>query len=295
MRAVAILNAKAGLVLQQGEGIAEKVRAAFQATGNTIEVDCVEPDEIEAAIEKAAARSDIDALIIGGGDGTQSLAAAKLAGKKLALGVLPFGTVNLLGRDLGIPLEIEAAVKALSTASPVQIDLAEVNGRLFHSLLGLGFFARLAHERQKAREQIPFARSLAFIVAVTRTLFRIGTLRVAFEHDSTLRTRRSTAVLITNNRYSEQPLHRTQLDEGLLEINIVRGARQAALVRAGFDLVAGRWRRQDSTEQVAVREVTITTSQKHLHASVDGERVELTSPLKVTIHPKALTVLKPKS
>ena len=91
-------------------------------------------------------------------------------GKDIALGILPFGTVNLLGRDLNIPLEVEDAVKALPTAERIQIDLAEVNGRIFHSLLGLGFFAKLAGERQRAREQIPFARALAFVVAVTRTI-----------------------------------------------------------------------------------------------------------------------------
>ena len=79
-------------------------------------------------------------------------------------------------------------------------------------------------------------------------------------------------MLITNNRYRESPLHRVRIDEGLLEINIVRGGHAAALLKAGFDLVAGRWRREDLTKQVAVREVTITTRRKYLHASVDGER-----------------------
>jgi diacylglycerol kinase family enzyme len=293
MRAVAILNAKAGLCLERGPAIAELVTQAFRDGGNSIAVRCVEPAEIEAEIDKAVARGDFDALLIGGGDGSQNLAANKLAGTPLALGVLPFGTVNLLGRDLGIPLEIEAAVRALSTASPVRIDLAEVNGRLFHSLLGLGFFARLASERQRAREQIPFARSLAFVVALVRTILKVGAMQVVFDADGQRRTRTSTAVLITNNRYVEQPLHRPRLDEGLLEINIVRGVRQSALLRAGVDLLAGRWRRAQSTEQVAVREVTITTKRTTLHASIDGERLRFSTPLKVRLRPGALTVLKP--
>ena len=294
MRAIAILNAKAGLCLQHGEGIERTVTEAFRNAGTDIEVTCVEPQQIEAAIEEAAARSDIDTLIIGGGDGTQSLAASKLIGKDIALGILPFGTVNLLGRDLNIPLEIEDAVKALPDAERIRIDLAEVNGRIFHSLLGLGFFARLAGERQRAREQIPFARALAFVVAVTRSVLRVGGIDVTFQAESARRVRHSSAVLVTNNRYRESPLHRARIDEGLLEITIVRGGHAAALLKAGFDLVAGRWRREDSTEQVAVREVTITTRRRHLHASVDGERVALTSPLTVKSHPKALTVLRPR-
>ncbi len=295
MRAIAILNAKAGLCLQHGEGIQRTVTEAFRNAGTSIEVTCVEPQEIEAAIEAAVARNDIDTLIIGGGDGTQSLAASKLIGKDIALGILPFGTVNLLGRDLNIPLEIEDAVKALPNADRIRIDLAEVNGRIFHSLLGLGFFAKLAGERQRAREQIPFARAVAFAVAVTRSVLQVGGMEVAFQADNARALRHSSAVLVTNNRYRESPLHRARIDEGLLEINIVRGAHAAALLKAGFDLVAGRWRREDSTEQVAVHEVTITTRRRHLHASVDGERVALTSPLSVKTLPKALTVLRPRS
>ena len=295
MRAIAILNAKAGLVLQHGEAIADIVRDGLRACGHLIDVTCVAPEEIETAIDKAAARTDIDTLIIGGGDGTQSLAAGKLAGKDIALGVLPFGTVNLLGRDLGIPLQVDDAVKALAAAEPARIDLAEVNGRLFHSLLGLGFFARLAGERQKARNQFPFARSLAFVVALTRAVTRVSAMELTFEIEGRRVTKHSSAVLITNNRYREQPIKRARLDEGLLEINIVRGARQATLLRAGFDLAAGRWRREDSTAQIAVREITITARRSKIRASLDGEDVMLSSPLTLRVRPKALTVLKPRS
>jgi diacylglycerol kinase family enzyme len=294
MRAVAILNAKAGLVLQHDERITQIVADGFRNAGHDIDVTCVEPTEIEASIERALARADIDTLIIGGGDGTQTLVASKHAGTDIALGVLPFGTVNLLGRDLGIPLDVEDAVKALATAERTRIDLAEVNGRLFHSLLGLGFFARLANERQRARRQFPFARTIAFVVALGRAILRIGTVQVAFEADGIEATRRSSAVLITNNRYREAPLRRPRLDEGVIEINIVRGARHVALLRAGFDLVAGRWRHEDSTEQIAAPEATITTRRRRIRASLDGEDVVLASPLRLRVRPQVLTVLKPR-
>ena len=47
MRAIAILNAKAGLVLQHGETIADAVRDGFRACGHTIDVACVAPEQIE--------------------------------------------------------------------------------------------------------------------------------------------------------------------------------------------------------------------------------------------------------
>jgi diacylglycerol kinase family enzyme len=294
MRAIAILNAKAGLCLQHGEGIEHVVSEAFRAGGNDIEVSCVEPSEIANAIEQAAARTDIDTLIVGGGDGTQSLAASKLAGREIALGVLPFGTVNLLGRDLGIPLELEDAVKALAKAERTAIDLAEVNGRLFHSLLGLGFFARMANERQRARRQFPFARAAAFVVAWVRAVLRVDAMSVTFEVDGKVVTRRSAAVLVTNNRYGEESVKRARLDAGVLEINVVRGGSLRALLRAGVDLAAGAWRRGDAVEQFAAREITIHMRRPRVHVSLDGERVLFNQPLIVKMRPRALTVLRPR-
>jgi len=295
MRAIAILNAKAGLCLQHGEGIERLVAEAFQAGGNQIEVTCVEPAEIERAIERAAARNDIDTLIIGGGDGTQSLAASKLAGGKLALGVLPFGTVNLLGRDLGIPLEIEAAVKALAQAERATIDLAEVNGRLFHSLLGLGFFARMANERQRARRQFPFARAAAFAVALIRAILRVDGMSITFEVNGKAVTRHSAAVIVTNNRYGEHNVRRERFDAGIVEINVVRGGNLRALLRAAADLATGNWRRGDAVEQFAAREATIRMRRPRVHVSLDGEIVAFNPPLVVKMRPRALTVLKPRA
>jgi len=161
-------------------------------------------------------------------------------------------------------------------------------------LLGLGFFARMASERQKARHQFPFARSLAFVVALGRAVSRIGAMEVTFETGGKRVTRHSSAILITNNSYREQPIRRHRLDEGLIEINIVRGARQATLLRAGFDLVAGRWRRGDKIDQIPVREIAITARRSKIRASLDGEEVMLDSPLKLRIRPQVLTVLKPR-
>ena len=215
-------------------------------------------------------------------------------GGEIALGVLPFGTVNLLGRDLGMPIEIEDAVRALAKAERTTIDLAEVNGRLFHSLLGLGFFARMANERQRARRQFPFARTAAFVVAWVRAVLRVDAMSVTFEVGGKAVTRRSAAVIVTSNRYGEKSVRRKRLDAGVLEINVVRGGSLRALLRAALDLAAGTWRQGDAVEQFVAREVTIHMRHPSVHVSLDGENVLFNQPLIVQMRPRALTVLKPR-
>jgi len=58
------------------------------------------------------------------------LDAAVAAGAGLAPGILPLGAMNVLAKDLRLPLELEAAVAALGRGRVRPIDVAEVNERV---------------------------------------------------------------------------------------------------------------------------------------------------------------------
>ena len=53
-------------------------------------------------------------MIIGGGDGTLSMAADGLVARQLPLGILPLGTANDLARTLGLPLDPAAAADVIA-------------------------------------------------------------------------------------------------------------------------------------------------------------------------------------
>ena len=79
-------------------------------------------------------------VVAGGGDGTVNAVAGKLAGTDTALGVLPMGTLNHFAKDVGIPLNLEAAVYNLFTGKVRKVDVGEVNGRVFVNNSGIGFY-----------------------------------------------------------------------------------------------------------------------------------------------------------
>jgi YegS/Rv2252/BmrU family lipid kinase len=85
-------------------------------------------DRIDEVLDQALA-SRPDVLVVGGGDGTVSCAAAKVAGTKVALGVLPLGTANDFARTLEVPTELAAATRILSTGKVVDVDLGWVRSQ----------------------------------------------------------------------------------------------------------------------------------------------------------------------
>ena len=66
--------------------------------------------------------------------------AGKLVGTDTALGVLPMGTLNHFAKDVGIPRNLEAAVRNIFTGHVVNVDVGEVNGRVFVNNSGIGFY-----------------------------------------------------------------------------------------------------------------------------------------------------------
>ncbi len=77
----------------------------------------------------AEVRAGAPAIIVGGGDGTLSAAAGRLAGSGTALGVLPLGTGNTFARSLGLPLDLAGAAEVIAGRSVQSVDLGRVNGR----------------------------------------------------------------------------------------------------------------------------------------------------------------------
>ena len=79
-------------------------------------------------------------IVAGGGDGTVNAVAGKLAGTDTVLGVLPMGTLNHFARDVGVPRSLEAAVRNVFTGKIAEVDVGEVNGRVFVNNSGIGFY-----------------------------------------------------------------------------------------------------------------------------------------------------------
>jgi YegS/Rv2252/BmrU family lipid kinase len=82
--------------------------------------------------------------VAGGGDGTLSLASRYLAGRDIALGILPLGTTNNFARSLGIPIGVAGAVGVLAGGKVADVDLGQVNGTFFTNLVSVGLSGHVA-------------------------------------------------------------------------------------------------------------------------------------------------------
>src|SRR5919206_1695858 len=293
-RRLVLINARAGTILDGlGGDPKEAMRRAFAAAELEADIRFVRPHRLPDLLDRAA-RSDYDQIIVGGGDGTFSCAVGHLAGTDKVLGLLPLGTMNLFGRDIGAKQPFAAGVTSLAKAEPRRIDLGEINGRLFHSLVGVGFFAQMARAREEMRG-FALGRWIGLGLAAFRAFIRTGALHLGIEADGRMHDVDAFAVLVTNNHFEAPSWRRARLDSGRLEIHIAHNAPTLTRAKAGLDVLLGTWRQNETLEAISAETALIASRRRRLWISVDGEVVRARLPLRLAICPRALRVLVPQS
>src|ERR1700727_215442 len=101
------------------------------------------PDDTVERLARMAVESGVDLVISSGGDGTVTACAGGVAGSGIALGVLPSGTGNLLARNLGLPLQADAALAVALTGAERRLDVGVAHRRTFVVMGGVGVDAAL--------------------------------------------------------------------------------------------------------------------------------------------------------
>jgi diacylglycerol kinase family enzyme len=288
-----LLNANAGTLLDRdAEEVRRHIADALDGGGRTVEVRLLRGKELVKAI-RASGSGEHDTVIVGGGDGSVSLAVQSLEGSGKTLGILPLGTLNLLATDLGMPRDLDAALAALSDARVGEIDLATLNGRRFHTISGMGFFSQMARARETARRW-KLWRFFAVAIAAVFALRRSGRFDLDVTVDGTDHHFQAFAALASINRFTGPGWRRGRLDEGVLELHVAEDRGGLALLKAGADMVTDNWRDNPGIISLTGREIVLRRANRaRVWVSTDGELGREDMPLTYRIVPRGLKVLIP--
>jgi YegS/Rv2252/BmrU family lipid kinase len=99
------------------------------------------PKKVEKAVAKGA-----DLLFVWGGDGMVQRCLDALGREKPAVAIIPAGTANLLAKNLGIPTDIQAAVRIGLHGDRRALDTGLVNGERFAVMAGVGIDALMIRD-----------------------------------------------------------------------------------------------------------------------------------------------------
>ncbi len=197
------------------------------------------------------------------------------------------GTVNVLGRDLGLLGSLEQQIAALCQGEPVAVDLGHVDGRLFHSLSGMGFFSLMAREREYARRRFPFSRAAAFGMAATRSIFSPSHHRRHHGRHERTTSSRPMPCSSRSIRFDGAEWRRDRLDGGVFEVHVLNAGGLYSRSKAALSVAAGYWRSSSNLRSFTGDAVTLTRRDKRRgHVTFDGEVARKAGPLAYGLLPE---------
>ena len=269
----------------------------FRAQGEEPRVLQPNGEQDICAVAREAAESNEPIVVAAGGDGTISAVASALAGTDKILGVLPVGTLNHFAKDLGIPLDLENAVRTIKEGAVAAMDVGEVNGRIFINNSGLGIYPQIVSRREAQQQRLARGKWLAFFWATLQALRRFPflDLRVAFEGQEIVR--RTAFLFVGNNEYKTAGFElgsRGCVNAGRLGLYLSRGTGRFGLFRLAFHALLGGIDQAKDFDAFCVTEARIETRKRRLLVALDGEVERMETPLHYRVRPAALRVLVPR-
>jgi diacylglycerol kinase family enzyme len=302
MKPLVLLNDKAGTAAASGDcaALGEQIRARFAARGIDAEVRLVPGAELVESARSACRAGQHDALIAAGGDGTVNAVASAMVGcGDLTFGVIPLGTFNHLAKELNVPIgDVDAAVDALASAAAQPFNVGEVNGKPFLSFAAIGLYSEVIRHRDAQRRALGRKKWWAMIVALGRMFSRWPLMRVRLRVGD-LEHRRLTPLVFV--ALSEHQIRAFGVEDysvtGRDALNIYVAAKTS---RAGMIwlMIKGTLRLLKpgkDFEIVAAPSAELSRRHRVLHVGMDGEIVDLESPLKFRVIEGGLRMLTPQA
>ena len=262
---------------RSGGGKSERFHVAREARRRGIEPIELRPGDDLERLVRDAVFDGADGLAMAGGDGSQAIVAMVAAETGLPYACIPAGTRNHFALDLGVDRDdVVGALDAFVDGGEREVDLAEVNGRVFVNNVSLGLYAD-AVQRPGYREA-----KLHTLLDTVPDVLGPDSKPPALSWDSGGAGESAVAILVSNNSYRLGRAlgsgTRPRLDQGELGI--------AVLANIGAD---GTPRRKLAMRQWTTPEFDIEADGS-VAAGIDGEAVQLESPLRFRTRPKALRV-----
>jgi undecaprenyl-diphosphatase len=232
---------------------------------------------------------ELGAVGAAGGDGTLGAVAVVAADRDLTFVAVPAGTLNHLARDLGID-SVDDALDAVRAGTAIHMDLGVVGDRCFLNTLSFGGYTQVVDARERLESRI--GKWPALLVALVRELPGMEPLHVELDGQRM----RIWLAWIGNCQYHPAgfgPSWREHLDDGLLDVRIVNGARRFSRTRFLFDVLTGRLSSCPVYEERSVTALRVRSLDGPLRLAADGETFDGPAELDLTKRPRALLVAVP--
>lgn len=255
-----------------------------------IECQTEKPEDISECI--ARYKTQIDRIVVGGGDGTLNLAAEALLRSGLPVGIVPLGTANDLARTLQIPEHPREACKVILEGRVRKIDLGDVNGRYYFNVAHVGLGVQVTRYLTEGTKK--FLGPLGYVRSLIAAYKENRPFAVRITCDGRGEDLFSIELAIGNGRHyggfmtiSEE----AAIDDHILNLYNLEPQRFWKLAALASAIRKGRFENAQGIRYMSGREIEVQTN-RPMSVVADGEFVSQT-PAVFRVHHEVFPVFAP--
>jgi YegS/Rv2252/BmrU family lipid kinase len=242
-------------------------------------------------LARQAVADGCELVVAVGGDGTLNEVAAALVGTGSALGLVPCGSGNGLGRHLGIPGPGKGAFRTLLNGHVRTIDTGTANGIPFFNVMGLGFDAEISNRFNRLTR-----RGLPSYIKTTCSAFfgyRTGTYRI-HNGAASLTTPAFMVTVANSDQYGNDCFIApgARIDDGLLDLTVIKQATLLNSLPLAIRLFAKRIDGSKAAVRLQGARFTIERASPGL-IHTDGETHETGAIVDIIVRPRSLRIMVP--
>jgi len=244
------------------------------------------------ALAADAVAQGCERVVAVGGDGTMNEVARALLHTPVVFGLVPCGSGNGLGRQLGIRGSLHRALAILQRGRVIVVDTATAAGHPFVNVMGVGLDAEIA----RRFNALPSRGLKGYVQTGLRTFFQYRAASYSLSDGTGWQaTVPAFVVAIANSpEYGNgaKIAPGAQVDDGKLDLVVVPPVGLAGAAGLAFRLFAGSITRHP---RVLHRQAATFTLRRQAPGviHVDGETREAGTEIEIRVQPQSLRILVP--
>lgn len=271
-------------------------RFGIEALANSLGVDTRMLDHglDLAVLARTAIAEGADCLGMAGGDGSQALVASLAVEHDLPFVCVSAGTRNHFALDLGLDRDDPRhSVHAFRDALERRVDYATVNDRFFVNNVSLGVYATIVQQPEYRDAKSQTTQQLLPALLGGQEPFDLQ-----FATPDGQEIDGAFLIMVSNNPYvlsaSPDAAQRRSLDSGRLGVFAVSARTGAQAAEVMTLALSGRANVSPHAHVFECEQFVVNSRSGSAFAGIDGEALELPTPLRFQIHPGGLRMLVPE-
>lgn len=285
-----LINPISGTKSKLKTGLERRLEEILSAKGHQLETRRTYYHAHASELAQEAVEDGVDVLIVAGGDGTINEVLSSIYQSNTALSIIPLGSGNGIARSLGLPLNIEKAIQVCAQGKSRPIDVGSFAGNLFLGVAGIGFDAHIAKcFRDESKRGL-----WKYAWLILRECMRYNSPQIkVVSGDEVISEKAFVATAANANQYGNNAYvdKAASMEDGILNFVYLKRFPfwlfPLMLVRG----MLGKIIQSRYADQILADHFDIETDSTIGH--VDGEPIEISSPVSITLSPGAIKIVLP--